>query len=459
MRGTLTVKLLAASFIATFLLSPLVFQELAWVQPAYADDDDDGDDEDDSDDDDDGDSPSSSPTTRSGTEQSSSQSTRATSSRTTSRRNAPAPTPAPLPKFVPDEIVAVGLSDPTVESLEALGYQVIESIVIPFLAARSLRLTIPDGAVLEAARDEVRALQTEAIVDFNHFYRLQQNATECKGPHCDQFSLLALEGGADISATCGIGARIGIIDTGINPDHETFIDSRLEVISQAPTDKSPSGAQHGTAIAALLVGSRASRSPGVLPQAEVIAVDAFHAEGHDVRSDVFTLLHAMGTLSNQGVQVINMSFAGPPNVLLERAIMRLHESQIVIVAAAGNDGPSAPPVFPAAYESVIAVTAVDRYSEVYRRAGRGPHVDFAAPGVNVWTAASVRGARAKSGTSFAAPFVSAAVSLILTQKPDSSINDITQSLADSALDLGESGYDEVFGHGLVQLNALCSDKN
>lgn len=462
MRGTLTTKLLIAFFLATFLLSPMVSQELSWVQPAYADDDDsddDGGDDDDDDDDDVRSSPGAATSKSTITRQSSSKTTKRTQTRNTAPTSAPAHAPAPLPEFVPDEIVAVGLTDESLKSLEALGYKVIETIFIPFLTSRPLRLSIPNGTAIEAAKEEVQAMQTEALVDFNHFYRLQQDIVECEGPHCDQFSLLALDGGPETSATCGIGARIGIIDTGINPDHETFTNSRLEVISQAPTGKEPSSAQHGTAVAALLVGSQTSRSPGILPQADVIAIDAFHLEGSDERSDVFALLQAMATLSAKDVHVINMSFAGPPNVLLERAIMRLRENEVAVVAAAGNGGPAAAPAFPAAYDGVIAVTAVDRYSQVYRRAGRGAHVDFAAPGVNVWTAASVRGARAKTGTSFAAPFVSAAVSLILMQEPEITPEGLKQSLIDNALDLGEAGHDDVFGYGLVQLDALCSGGN
>src|SRR3546814_4413372 len=89
-----------------------------------------------------------------------------------------------------------------------------------------------------------------------------------------------------------------------------------------------------------------------------------------------------------------------------------------LVAAAGNEGPHAAPVFPAGYPSVLAVTAVDASLQPYRHANRGDYIDLAAPGVDVWSARRGQGGRYNSGTSFAAPFVAAAAALVLAQAPD-----------------------------------------
>ncbi|NCO21023.1 MAG: S8 family serine peptidase, partial [Rhodobacterales bacterium] len=308
---------------------------------------------------------------------------------------------------------------------------------------------------LIAARDEVRALPTGNTADFNHYYRTDAGAAlACDGPHCPGFELVGWTDAAALPG-CGAGARIGLIDTGINPAHETFAAGRLTVLSDATGGQPPSGRQHGTAVAAILIGQPDSRSPGVVPQASVIAIDAFHKTRGDERSDVFSLVDAMDRLSTQDVDVINMSLSGPPNIVLERMITRLTARGIVIVAAAGNDGPRAKPVFPGAYDPVLTVTAVDRNGAVYRRAGQGPHVDFAAPGVGVWTAASVRGARDKTGTSFAAPFVTAAVAILRSEYPDMTVGKVARTLAATARDLGAPGRDDVFGVGLVQLAPVC----
>lgn len=150
-----------------------------------------------------------------------------------------------------------------------------------------------------------------------------------------------------------------------------------------------------------------------------------------------------------------MSLSGPANALLEQVVRRLSERGMVIVAAAGNGGPKAGPAYPAAYAEVIAVTAVDRMKRPYRRAGRGEHIDLAAPGVQVWTAASVSGARPKTGTSFAAPFVTAAAALMKSANGNATAADIQDALGKSAEDLGAPGKDDVFGWGLLNASAAC----
>lgn len=185
-------------------------------------------------------------------------------------------------------------------------------------------------------------------------------------------------------------------------------------------------------------------------------MDAFHrAKRQDDRSGAFDLVRALDLLAAREVQLINLSLAGPPNRLLEQVVKKAGERGIILVAAAGNGGPRAEPVYPAAYEEVIAVTATDKSKRPYRRAGRGDHIDFAAPGVAVWTAASITGARPKTGTSFAAPFVTAAVALMKASEPKLGPALIRERLAGNVEDLGDPGKDPVFGWGLLNARSLC----
>jgi subtilisin family serine protease len=151
-------------------------------------------------------------------------------------------------------------------------------------------------------------------------------------------------------------------------------------------------------------------------------------------------------LLSKDIDVVNVSMAGPPNKLLELALKKFEERGIPVVAAAGNGGPSADPMFPAAYEDVIAVTAVDAQSKAFRLANRGSYVDLAAPGVDVRHLKPGNGYGTSSGTSFAVPFVSTAVAIMKHQHPYS---DPAKILFESAKDLGEPGKDDIYGYGLV----------
>lgn len=369
------------------------------------------------------------------------------------------PAPQPLPTRATDEIVVLDLSQEDLSTLIALGYAVIREADVATLGTTVRRLQVPTGTSLDAGLETIRQLPSGQSSDFNHFYRVnEEHSHVCEGLHCPSFTLVNWTPDVSGAGLCGQPTpRIGLIDTGINPDHTAFDGSQLSVLNFESSDQTASGAQHGTAVAALLIGSREGRAHGLLPGAQLVSVDAFYTTGRDERSDVFNLVLAMDQLATAGVSIINMSLAGPHNTLLERMVSDVSKDQILIVSAAGNGGPRAAPVFPGAYEPVLTVTAVDASGRVYRRAGRGPHVDLAAPGVDVWTAASIRGVRSKTGTSFAVPFATAAAAVLMSAKPELTVAEVKSFLRDTALDLGESGPDEVFGAGLVQFAPICTD--
>lgn len=392
------------------------------VSAALADDDDDGDDDDDDDD--------------------------------APVRRRPAPQrAAPAPDFrAPNEVIARGLSPADLDLLQTQGFRVLRTVTLSN-GQPWHRLRKPAGLTMDQARQRVRDLGSAEAADFNHFYRPGQ-AAACKGADCPARQMI---GWPAQTAGCGGPVRIGMVDTGLNDRHAVLRKARVRVHRiDAGGGVAPSDAQHGTAVAALLVGAAGSRTPGLVPQAQLIAVDAFHKQRADERADAFALVEALDYLAGQQVDIVNLSLAGPANAALAGQIARMDGQGIVLVAAAGNGGPAAKPAYPAAYDQVIAVTAVDRRAQVYRRANRGRHIDLAAPGVNVWTAASIEGARTKTGTSFAAPFVTAAAALLLQAEPGLTPQQVRNRLRDSARDLGRKGTDEVFGHGLVTPPKICA---
>lgn len=374
-------------------------------------------------------------------------------------RRAPVRRAVAVPEQAPNEIVAAGLDENALAGLAQDGFVIDGRVEVALVGGEMVRLIVPQGLTLEAARAAVSARSASATVDFNHFYQPQAaDKAVCRGESCTLVRHMVgwPTGGDGSGMACLKPQRIGLIDTAINADHAVLARARLEVLSLGDEKDAASGEQHGTAVAALLVGAPGSRVPGLLPEAEVVAVDAFQRfrKTADI-ANVYDLVRALDLLVRRDIRVVNLSLTGPANAVLERAVAAAAGRGTILVAAAGNDGPNAEPVYPAAYDDVIAVTAVDKARNPYRRAVRGDHIDIAAPGVGVWTAASISGARQKTGTSFAAPFVTAAVSVLLSARPDLSPDALKAELMRSAEDIGKPGKDAVYGWGLLNARALC----
>lgn len=371
-------------------------------------------------------------------------------------RRAPVRRVVTVPERAPNEIVATGLDDAAIAGLTQDGFVVDDRVPVALIGGEMVRLIVPGGMTLDAARAAIAARSAAATVDFNHFYQPQAaETTACLREGCALVRHMVGWPTAEGSA-CLKPQRIGLIDTAINAEHAVLANARLEVLDLGDGEGAKSGEQHGTAVAALLVGAQGSRVPGLLPGAELVAVDAFQRfrKSTDI-ANVYDLVRALDMLIARDIKVVNLSLTGPANAVLERAVEAAIGRGTILVAAAGNEGPNAKPVYPAAYDDVIAVTAVDKARNPYRRAVRGEHIDIAAPGVGVWTAASISGARQKSGTSFAAPFVTAAVSVLLAAKPGLSPEEIEAELVKSAEDIGKPGKDAIYGWGLLNARALC----
>lgn len=371
------------------------------------------------------------------------------------RRLAAPPPPAPLPLAAPDEVVVGDLSAEALALLQEDGFEVISDDDLESIGLRVIRLRVPAALGLQAARARVQALPGGEEADFNHYYRAGQGAEgDCGHENCPALDLVSWP--EDRLGACPVQVPVGVIDTGVNGGHDILTGARLEVVRLADDALDPSKAVHGTAVASLLVGATGSRVPGLIPEAEVIAVDVFSDVAGDERADVPSLLRGLDLLLGRGVRVMNLSLAGPENGVLQVALDAMAGPDGgVIVAAAGNAGPEAPPAWPAAHPGVLAVTAVDARGRVYRGAQRGDHIDLAAPGVGLLAATSIRGARGKTGTSYAVPFVTAAAAVMVSQNPALTPEEVAGALKAQARDLGAEGPDDVFGAGLLEASAIC----
>jgi subtilisin family serine protease len=143
------------------------------------------------------------------------------------------------------------------------------------------------------------------------------------------------------------------------------------------------------------------------------------------------------------VPVINISLVGPDNPLLARAVQAMIDRGHVLVAAVGNEGPAAPPLYPASYAGVIGVSGVDGRRHALPESGAGPQVAFCALGV------VGDGHDALRGTSFASPIVARRAARQLPAPHPGAAADVMRQLAGEAIDLGRPGRDTRYGYGLL----------
>ena len=144
-----------------------------------------------------------------------------------------------------------------------------------------------------------------------------------------------------------------------------------------------------------------------------------------------------------------MSAARKPTATAITAISRAIARGFIIVAAVGNDGPAAPPLYPASYPNVVGVTAVDVHDHVLIEAARGPQVMFASPGADLAAANGAHGYAAMRGTSFAAPIVAGLLAAAITTPGLADANAAIEALAHTAKHIGSPGRDLTYGYGLV----------
>jgi subtilisin family serine protease len=228
----------------------------------------------------------------------------------------------------------------------------------------------------------------------------------------------------------GTRVKIAVIDTAIDTAHPVF-GGAITATFDALGDTKSEPELHGTSIAAV-VSARAELD-GVAPAATILAVRAFtSAPGNSAQSYTLAILKGLDWAVLNGARVVNMSFAGPNDPLLGQAIAAAFKQGVVIVAAAGNGGPDAPPAYPGAYPNVIAVTAIDSKDALYKSANRGTYIAVAAPGVDIISAAPKGAYDISSGTSMAAAHVSGIAALMLEKNPKLTPKDIRDGLSKSA---------------------------
>jgi subtilisin family serine protease len=252
----------------------------------------------------------------------------------------------------------------------------------------------------------------------------------------------------------GERVRVAVIDSGADASHpelQGVVAGSFDALGQEPAPHA-----HGTAMAAAIAAQ--AQLQGVAPAARLLAARAFSGKAGPASASgtTFHILAAFDWAVAEGARVVNLSFAGPQDRLLSRTLAAARTKGVVSIAAAGNGGARAAPLYPGADPNVIAVTATDADDRPFAQANSGSYVAVAAPGVDV-LAAEPQGRYAfSSGTSIAAAHVSGLVALILEKRPDLDIDGVRKLLMDSSVDLGARGRDPVFGAGRVDAPAALA---
>jgi subtilisin family serine protease len=290
----------------------------------------------------------------------------------------------------------------------------------------------------------LRGLDPEGVYDFNHLYADSGEVLGAGGGGAGLGSATdPVNGVVGAAGGGGIGTKVGLIDGGVDVSHDVFRDI---VIHQHGCSEAPVPEAHGTAVASLMIG-RSPRFHGAAPGSELYAADVYC--GLPTGGAVDAVADALAWLVRERVPVINVSLVGPPNAMLENVVRIVIARGHVVVAAVGNDGPAAPPLYPASYPDVVGVTAVDVHQRALLEACRGKQVKFSAPGADMSAANPAQSYAVVRGTSFASPIVAGLLAEAVHAPDKAAAQRAVADLAAHAVDLGAPGPDPVYGFGLV----------
>jgi len=303
--------------------------------------------------------------------------------------------------------------------------------------------------------DAIRALEAEriGIAQPNYVFRLQQHIAPGplaagQPPNGDpaQYVVAKLQLTEVHRLATGANVPVAVIDSQVDGTHPDLMGSIAGQFDAIGAPDNPD--EHGTGMTGAIAAHR--RLVGVAPRARILAVHAFGPNAKNPQQATSrSIVAGIDWAIENGARIINMSFAGPYDPMLQIALKKAHDKGVVLIAAAGNMGPQSPPLFPAADENVIAVTALDQNDGLLPQANQGPHIALAAPGVAVLEAAPYGAYNLTTGTSVAAAHVSGVAALILERNPAIDVAALERLLFSTAKDLGPPGRDNEFGYGLV----------
>ncbi len=368
-------------------------------------------------------------------------------------RMAQRPSGAPPPgetRLVPDEVVIELSNAATPQQITALQNRFrlerIESHRFVLSDTTLFRWRIPDNRSIP---EVIRSLEQDRLVASaqpNYLYALQQTGTRAADESGSaQYALAKLHLLQAHQLAKGDNVRVAVINSAIDLKSPELAGSIAGSFDTLKSPRKPHA--HGTSVAGLIAAH--GQLTGVAPGARILAVRAFDPDAKGAQGSTFNILKGLDWSVQNKARIINMSFAGPADPALHRALQAADKRGIVLIAAAGNAGPKSPPLYPAAYEQVIAVSATDAEDKLLEQSNRGQQIALAAPGKDVLVALPDGGVEVSSGTSWSAAEVSGVAALLIQRDASLASGKLRDVLESTARDLGPKGRDPEFGYGLV----------
>ncbi|MEK5100177.1 S8 family serine peptidase [Bacillus glycinifermentans] len=245
----------------------------------------------------------------------------------------------------------------------------------------------------------------------------------------------------------GKNVKVAVIDTGISAHDELTVSGGTSTVSYTSSYSDDNG--HGTHVAGIIGAKHNDYGiDGIAPGVQLYAIKALDQNG---TGDLESILKGIDWSIEHGVNVINMSLGtSTDSQILHDAVDKAYQKGILLVAASGNDGNGHPVDYPAAYSSVIAVSATDEENGIAGFSNTGADVEFSAPGTSIISTYLHQQFAAGSGTSQATPHVTGMLALLKQLYPNETSAGLRQQLQQNVNDLGDAGRDQLFGYGLIQ---------
>jgi subtilisin family serine protease len=362
-------------------------------------------------------------------------------------------------RFVPNELVLHVGPSVSPQAIDAAmrrhGLTTVESQRIELTGGTLVRMRYSDGREMA---DVVRALENEniGVAQPDYVYTVQQDAQLAGkgGPGgFNQYVVAKLHLDEAHRLATGAKVLVAVIDSRIDSAHPDLTGAIAEEFDAVGTRDPPD--THGTGMSGAIAAHRTLM--GIAPNARILAVRAFSPNsGKSPQATTRYIIAGLEWAISKGARIINMSFAGPYDPMLQLAMKNAHDKGVVLIAASGNLGPKSQPLYPAADPHVIAVTATDEGDQLFAQSVRGPHIALAAPGVDVVVPAPNKEYQFTTGTSVAAAEVSGVAALLIARHPEVDADTVLEVLTSSAKRLDPKGRDDDFGWGLVDpANALA----